>query len=96
MAGVARGWACRVRIEVPLSAEIMVAALFAAGLFVTAQDVTDDSELFGLIAQVVERDGTASLEAAAKKLPALERSGRLPRCQGHDGGRTGWRSAAAA
>lgn len=45
-------------MEVPLSADMMVAALFAAGLFVTAGDVADDDELFGFSAQVVER-GTA-------------------------------------
>ncbi len=77
--------ACLVRMEVPLPAEMMVAALFAAGLFVTAGDVADDGELFGFIAQVVEREGTGFLEAAAENLPALERSGTLPDAGGVTG-----------
>jgi hypothetical protein len=77
--------ACLVRMEVSLPAEMMVAALFAAGLFVTAGDVADDGELFGFIAQVVEREGTGFLEAAAENLPGLERSGTLPDAGGVTG-----------
>lgn len=77
--------ACLVRMEVPLAADLMVAALFAAGLFVTAGDVADDGELFGFIAQVVGQEGLGFLEAAAESLPALDRSGTLPAARGMTG-----------
>jgi hypothetical protein len=80
---------------VQLSADMMVAALFVAGLYLTAQDVADDRELWGFVAQVVARDGTEFLEEAVTRLPVLERDGRLPAAMGASG-QTGWLSAAAA
>jgi hypothetical protein len=72
-----------VRMQVPLSAEMMVAALYCAGYFVTAEDVADDAEMWGLIAEVVARDGTSFLEEVAESLPVLAgQNGRLPAARG--------------
>jgi hypothetical protein len=52
--------ACLVRMEVLLSADMMMAVLFLVGHFTTAEDVADDGELWGFIAQVIERDSTGT------------------------------------
>ena len=83
--GSRRAGACFVRTEVPLSAEMMVAALYCAGYFITAEDVIDDGELWGFIAQVVAQEGTGFLEDAVENLPVLERTGRLPPPRGGSG-----------
>lgn len=78
-----------VRTEVRLSADMMTAALFTAGMYpilVTAGDVGDDGGLFGVIAQVVQRDGTGWLEHLAITLPISERNGDLSEA----GGLSGW------
>ncbi len=66
-------------MEVPLSPDLMTAALFAAALnAITAQDVADGSGQFGVIAQVIDHDGTSFLEDLARNLPVMERTGRFP------------------
>jgi hypothetical protein len=69
--------ACLVRLEVPLSPEMMTAALFAAGQY-GADEMSGDGELWGFIAQVLARDGTEFLADVAKNLPVIERNGSLP------------------
>lgn len=47
--------------------------------------MADDGELWGFIAQVIERDGTGFLEDVAKSLPVMKRTRRLPVAAGASG-----------
>lgn len=79
---------CTMLMAVPLSRGMMVAALFAAGQFVTAEDLADDTEAWGFIGQVVVREGTDFLEELSGRLLGGKQPGQIPDVPGQD--KAGW------
>lgn len=73
-------------LAVPLSTDMMVAALFTAGQFAVAEeDLADDNEAWGFIGQAIAREGTDAVEELARQLPGLDRAGTLPDARGRPG-----------
>jgi hypothetical protein len=64
------------RMELPLSAELMVAALYADDT-ITPDDLLTAEDVWGHAACALVEKGTAELEQLAAILPRQEKSGRL-------------------
>jgi hypothetical protein len=75
------------RMALPLSAELVVAALYATPGLVTVEDLADDDDLWGLVALAVVQHGLKAIEKTRDDIADAEQRGRMHHRGGH---RPGW------
>lgn len=65
------------RMELPLSAALMVAALYGENTMLGPRDLASDEDVWGQVATIVVQDGLNAIERAAQKLASQERRGTV-------------------
>lgn len=68
-----------IRAEVPMSADLMVAALYLEGQYITAADLATDDLVWGYVAIAITHEGLWAVERQAEALACADKRGMVGR-----------------